>query len=101
MQGIENIYPNEIDRYVGDTAYIFIDLRTKREYESGHIRGAINITVENLEDSIYLIPKYKKVIVYCARGGRSIMAARILSKNGFQVKNVIGGIKNYYGSSLT
>jgi len=29
------------------------------------------------------------------------MAARILSKNGFQVKNVIGGIKNYYGSSLT
>lgn len=101
MQGIRNIYPDEIDKYVGNDMYIFIDLRTKSEYENGHVRGAINITVENLEDSIYLFPKNKKIIVYCARGGRSIMAARILSKNGFEVKNVIGGIKNYYGSSLT
>lgn len=101
MQGIQNIFPYEIDRYLGDASYIFIDLRTKSEYENGHIREAINITLENLEDSIYLFPKNKKIIVYCARGGRSIMAARILSKNGFEVKNVIGGIKNYYGSSLT
>lgn len=101
MQGIQNIYPDEIDRYVGDTTYIIIDLRNKNEYDTRHIRGAINITLENLEDSIYLFPKNIKIVVYCARGGRSITAARILSKNGFEVKNVIGGIKNYYGSSLT
>lgn len=101
MQGIQNVYPEEIDRYVGDSSAIIIDLRTKNEYDEGHINGAVNMSVESIESNIYLIPKNKTIIVYCGRGGRSIMAARILSKYGYQVKNVIGGIKNYRGSSLT
>lgn len=101
MQEIQNIYPEEIDRYVGNSTAIIIDLRTKNEYEQGHIKGAVNMSVESLDRNIYLIPHNKIIVVYCSRGGRSVMAARVLSKYGYKVKNVIGGIKNYHGSSLT
>ncbi len=101
MQGIQNIYPEEIDRYVDNKAAVIIDFRTKGEYEQGHIRGAINMSVEELDNNIYFIPRNKIIVVYCSRGGRSVIGARTLSRYGYQVKNVIGGIKNYRGSSLT
>ncbi len=101
MQGIQNIYPEDIDRYVGDSKAIIIDFRTKQEYEQSHVRGAVHMTVEGLENNIYFIPRNKILVVYCNRGGRSIIAARTLSRYGYEVKNVIGGIKNYSGSSLT
>lgn len=101
MQGIENIYPEEIDEYINDISAIIIDLRTKEEYKTGHIMGAINISADNIEEKLYFIPRNKIIVVYCGSGGRSIRVARILEEYGYEVKNVIGGIKNYHGSSLT
>ena len=101
MGTLENIYFYEIDKYVNDVNAFIIDLRSRSEYNRSHIRGAVNIAAEDIEKNVCRIPRNKIIVVYCQSGGRSIVVSRYLSKNGFVVKNVIGGIKKYRGSSLT
>lgn len=98
---IENILSENIDNYVYDSNYSIIDLRDKESFERGHIINAINMPFERFQTEYRFLDKNKIFIVYCQRGGVSIMAAKILARNGYKVKNVIGGIKNYRGSSLT
>lgn len=61
-----------------------LDVRTKSEFIAGHIRGSINIPVENLSGNINKLKgKNKVVITCCASGARSASAKGILSRNGF------------------
>jgi phage shock protein E len=60
-----------------------IDVRTKGEFQSGHIRGSINIPLQNLQGNISKIKKDKPVITCCASGMRSASAKSILKSNGF------------------
>jgi len=79
--------------HYGDEDYIFLDVRSLSEYESGHIKGAINIPVSELEDRLDEIPKDKHIIAYCNGSGceRSGRAAIILVNNGFsQVYDMTG-----------
>jgi len=68
---------------------IILDVRTKNEYETGHIKGSINIAVDTLQNNIgKLKDKTKPVITCCASGMRSASAKSILKSNGFtQVYN--------------
>ena len=45
---------------------IFIDTHPKAVYDAGHIPGAINVTVQELEAKFNTIPKGKKIIAYCS-----------------------------------
>lgn len=45
---------------------VFIDTHVKAAYDAGHIPGAINITVQDLEAKFNTIPKGKKIIAYCS-----------------------------------
>ena len=63
---------------------IILDVRTKGEYGSGHIRGSVNIPVEQLQKNLNkLKDKKRPVITCCASGMRSSSAKRILISNGF------------------
>jgi phage shock protein E len=65
-----------------------IDVRTKGEYQGGHIQGAINIPLQSLQGSLSKIKKDKPVITCCASGMRSASAKSILKSSGFsQVYN--------------
>ncbi len=64
-----------------------IDVRTKGEFESGHIRGSINIPLNNLSTNLSKIKKDKPVITCCASGMRSGSAKGLLKSNGFEVYN--------------
>ena len=44
----------------------FIDTHVKATYDAGHIPGAINVTVQDLEAKFNTIPKGKKIIAYCS-----------------------------------
>ncbi|MBI5538469.1 MAG: rhodanese-like domain-containing protein [Bacteroidia bacterium] len=68
---------------------IILDVRTKGEFESGHIRGSVNIPVNTLSNNIKkLKDKNKAIITCCASGSRSAMAKSVLKSNGFsQVHN--------------
>jgi len=69
---------------------IILDVRSKGEYASGHIKGSINISVDQLVSNLLkLKDKNKPIITCCASGMRSASAKNILKSNGFT--NVYNG----------
>lgn len=63
---------------------IILDVRSKGEYASGHIKGSINISVDQLSNNLNkLKDKSKPIITCCASGMRSASAKSILKSNGF------------------
>lgn len=60
-----------------------VDVRTKAEYAGGHIRGSVNIPLNNLSNHYASLKKNKPVITCCASGVRSAQAKNILKANGF------------------
>jgi len=68
-----------------------IDVRTPGEYQTGHIKGSINIPLQSLNSNIARIKKDKPVITCCASGMRSASAKSILLSNGFAEVHNGGG----------
>lgn len=63
---------------------IIIDVRSKGEYSSGHIKGSINIPVDQLSKNLNKFKdKNKTIITCCASGSRSSMAKSILKSNAY------------------
>lgn len=78
---------------------ILIDVRSGQEYEEGHLEGAINIPVYNLEEKIEKMVTDKEVliVVYCSSGYRSKKAKEILEKlNYTNVYNLKDGLNNIW-----
>lgn len=73
---------------------IIIDVRTKAEYQGGHIKNSINIPLNNLSNHYAKLDKNKTIITCCASGVRSGQAKQILEANGF--KEVYNG-GGWYG----
>ncbi len=68
-----------------------IDVRTKAEYQQGHIRGSVNIPLNNLSNHYSKLNKSKPIITCCASGVRSAQAKSILKANGFAEVHNGGG----------
>lgn len=60
-----------------------IDVRTKGEFQSGHIKGSKNIPLQSLQNNMKKIRKDKPVITCCASGMRSGSAKSMLKANGY------------------
>lgn len=68
-----------------------VDVRTPGEYASGHIKGSVNIPLQQLEHRLTKIPAHRPVITCCASGMRSASAIRILKSNGYKEVHNGGG----------
>jgi rhodanese-related sulfurtransferase len=66
---------------------VVVDVRSKSEFTSGHLKGSVNIPLLELSKSIAKINKSKPVIVCCASGMRSSSAKGLLKEQGFDVYN--------------
>lgn len=78
----------------------FIDVREPFEYESGHVKGAINIPPRDLMNGVPQlanIPKDAELILYCRSGSRSRTAGMILAQYGYT--NIVNGINQDYVTS--
>ena len=62
---------------------VIIDVRTKGEFQGGHIKGSINIPLDSLRNNLSKIKKNKPVILCCATGMRSASAKSILKMSGY------------------
>ena len=69
---------------------IIIDVRTKEEFESGHVSGAINIDFyrEDLEEVLAKLDKGKKYGVYCRSGARSSRVVELMQSIDFNVEDL-------------
>ena len=91
LKKIKNSNPNSI----------LLDVRSPQEYKEGHLNGAINIPLYELERccSCNLKEKNKTIIVYCQSGIRSKKAIKILRKNEFNnlyhLKDGLDGIADF------
>jgi len=87
---IKNIFTSQPAADFGElikNGATIIDVRSKGEFQGGHLRGSINIPLKNLSENLTKINKNKPVITVCASGARSSAAKSILKANGFDAYN--------------
>ena len=92
---VANLDADDFDTLAAEPNVFLIDVRTPEEYAEGHLRGASNIdwkAPDFLEQVASACPKETRVAVYCRTGRRSAEAAKALSKAGYDVTNLTGGI---------
>jgi len=71
-----------------------IDVRSDGEFKRGHIKGSVNIPLQNLQNNLSRIKKDKPAITCCESGMRSGAAKRMLKANGYsEVHNGGGWVK--------
>jgi NADPH-dependent 2,4-dienoyl-CoA reductase/sulfur reductase-like enzyme/rhodanese-related sulfurtransferase len=76
----------------GGRPALVLDVRNLREYEEGHIAGALNIPLDELRFRLDEVPKKTRLHLHCRSGFRSHLATRILKGKGFEdLVNVTGG----------
>lgn len=75
-----------------------IDVREPKEFEKGYIRGARNIPMTQMKQSINAMRPDKPVYLYCQNTTRSFRAAQMLRKHNFEDVNILqGGFKKWTG----
>lgn len=62
---------------------VIVDVRTRGEFQSGHIKGSVNIPLDSLRNNLSKIKKNKPVITCCASGMRSASAKSFLKSSGY------------------
>jgi hydroxyacylglutathione hydrolase len=69
-----------------------LDVRSASEWESGHLRGALNVPLGHLEERLAELPTGRPLVVHCQSGGRSAIATSLLQAHGVsEVMNLAGG----------
>ena len=81
----------------GERTFTLLDVREQKEYEAGHLLGAVNLPYEQLDEVEAEITKDRPVVIYCAYGGQSLLAARELAGRGYDAVNALGGLHYYRG----
>jgi len=88
---------NDMDDLLGKVE--LIDIREPYEVKSGTLKTAVNIPMGTLlGNPDKYMSKEKTYYIMCQSGGRSGQAVKALSKLGFDVVNVAGGMGSYSGS---
>lgn len=77
----------DVNRLMKENEYIIIDVRSKEEYEESHVKGAINIPHDEINENVNL-DKDKIIFIYCQSGMRSNIAFVRLTNYGYEVYNL-------------
>jgi rhodanese-related sulfurtransferase len=78
-----------------------VDVRRPGEYANGHVPGAINLTLSNLEKELASLEPKDPTAVICASGYRSSAATSILERHGFtEVYNIVGGTNGWVSAGF-
>jgi len=80
---------------------LVVDVRAPREREQKHIEGSLHIPLNRLAEGMKSLPKDRPLVVYCAGGYRSSIAASMLQGGGFSpVSEIAGGIAAWEAAKL-
>ena len=80
---------------VNESGMYILDVREPSEFKAGHFEGSANIPLPTLREKMNSLPREKEILVYCGVGQRSYYAVRILRLNGFDARNISGGMTTY------
>ncbi len=77
-----------------DDSLVVLDVRKETEFETGHVKGAVNFPLNEMNDvaKIAMIDEHANIYMHCAGGYRSVIAASLIKRQGFHnFRNVVGG----------
>jgi hydroxyacylglutathione hydrolase len=94
LTGTERVTPAEAAAAIESaTPPLVLDIRNPKEWQQAHIEGSLNLPLNRLPDRVGEIPRDQPVLVHCAGGYRSSIAAGLLQRNGIdRLTELIGGI---------
>ena len=95
LAAFSNVGVDEFQTFIANPVVQLLDVRTRDEFDEGHIAGATLIDVNDstfVEQAMVVIDKQRPVAVYCRSGRRSARAANLLTNQGCQVTNLVGGV---------
>ena len=95
-KGFKNVDVAEFEKLRADKKNVVLDVRTQKEFEAGHIPGAVNIDVNapDFPEKVAKLEKNKTYLVHCAAGVRSAKACDKMSHLAFpKLYNLEGGFK--------
>ncbi|NQY87044.1 MAG: rhodanese-like domain-containing protein [Colwellia sp.] len=82
---------------------VVLDVRSKEEYQNGHLVNAINISHNTVAEKLNQLSQYKNstVVVYCRSGRRAGIAEQILAENGFEnLRHLTGDMNGWLKADL-
>jgi rhodanese-related sulfurtransferase len=89
--------PYDVHRLIDDNdkKHVLVDVRDADSYKKGHVPGALNVPVGEVEK--HNLPKDKTLVLYCYNDGcfAAPKAALELAKKGYSVKEMVGGFEDY------
>jgi hydroxyacylglutathione hydrolase len=102
VDGTERVVPAILaEELASATPPVVLDVRSLKEWQSRRIEGSINIPLNHLRERLQELPKKRKILIHCAGGYRSSIAASILQQNGFEdLAELSGGIAAWEAAKL-
>ena len=98
----KNLTPEQSSDLIRDNSnnksFVILDVRTPKEYDSGHLAGSVNIDFhsDSFVEDIQKMNKEKTYLVYCRTGNRSGKTLDLMTSLGFKLAyNMIGGITEW------
>jgi rhodanese-related sulfurtransferase len=90
-----------LDQMPGGRAPLLVDVREANEFAAVRIPGAVLLPLSELQTRYAELPRDRALLLHCAAGKRSLVAAEFLKRNGYaDVTNVDGGIIEWQKAGL-
>lgn len=96
-EGVEPLSPEELEERLARGQVVLLDVRPKREYEAGHIPGAVSAPLPDLATIAPSLSKRKEIVAYC-RGPYCVYAddaVRLLRKRGLRARRLRVGLPEW------
>jgi rhodanese-related sulfurtransferase len=93
---IDQVTPEQVlDMQSRNEPVVYLDVREPNEWNLGHLPNAVHLPRGHLEGKVEaLIDRDQRVVIYCARGNRSALAALTMKQMGYDnVASMSGGIQ--------
>jgi len=100
--GLEPIAAKELLGRMRKGLVTVLDVRPSEEYQAGHLPGAVNIPLSEIEGRLGKLPKNKEIVAYC-RGPYCVLAfeaVKLLRERGFKARRLQAGLPEWRTAGL-
>jgi rhodanese-related sulfurtransferase/DNA-binding HxlR family transcriptional regulator len=99
---VERLSPEELEERLARGQVVVLDVRPEREYEAGHIPGAVSAPLSDLDEIAASLPKRREIVAYC-RGPYCVYAdeaVRLLRARGLRARRLNVGFPDWRRAGL-
>lgn len=101
LKSIRQTGADELARRLAEGSAVALDVRSRAEWETGHIPGVEHVPLGELPDRLGELPLDRPLVVHCQGGGRSAIAASLLEARGAgEIVNLTGGFAEWERAGL-